>query len=198
MTPEVVWLACRIPRLRSASPQYDEAIAAPMPNAAPANRRRGGARVAPANPPVMVLASRPRNTVRSGAVFILSPAISAAAIATPPAAISGRLISRASALSCGSVPLRAATASAASGAMDRCPAATPIKIDRSMNASCRFACRTPDRLSKFPVDPQRAGRRSVMSDVRQSRGKRPPLRLNVVMPHWLGHPECASNARKPP
>ena len=166
MKPEVVWLACCIARFRVASPQYDEAIAAPTPSAAPSNWRRGGARAAPAKPPVTVLATRPRKTVRSGAVFILSPAISAAAIATPPAATRGRPISRVSGLSCGSVPRRAAPANAASGAIERWPATRPIRIERSMKSSYPFACNnagSPQQVPELPRGEKGPGRAPLPS-----------------------------------
>ena len=68
---------------------------------------------------VMNRAARPMGTIRSGAVFSLSPAISPAARATVPAATSGCAMIRGAPLSAGSSPRAAATATTASGVIAR-------------------------------------------------------------------------------
>ena len=129
----------RIPHLRAASPAYDEAIAAPTAMAAPARRRPRGASAAPAYAAVMPRTARPTGTVLSGAVFILSPAISAAAKTTVPVVITGLSMrcwsGRLGAIS----PLRVAAAMTANGVMPRWPATRPMRKERSIGHSPKEA-----------------------------------------------------------
>ncbi|PAV93172.1 hypothetical protein WR25_02145 [Diploscapter pachys] len=94
--------------------------------------RRRSASAAPANPALIARAIRPGGIVRSGAVAILSPVISAAAIATAPPAPTGCANRRVPGISADSVPRRAAPATTASGVMPRWPATRPIRKERSM------------------------------------------------------------------